>query len=508
MYSALKQNLVDFDSDQERGEAYFRLQKWHFRSVILWIPFAIAVVAYSCAWANLFGEAGNYTNPADSWEACMTQSQYVTLPINGSIEQVFEIIDTTKVANQVCLKENLTANSNFNLFLHCGNSITCLLDVQAAVNGPCDAIISKPSVSDLEIPVGNMLTALSYVGIQSIIFSAAGLASLNRALRHPTWLPSTIALLMWFIFAMITYYTVSPILPVPNQTNATLLIFMIYGSSKSKYNELNGGVNQCGPAYEYLWVYLALVISVVGITLFNLAIAIRAESIKFEDNNRKVFESLKNTEYPLFFATLAMMFYVLVAFSKAFSSGNTLTSISLYTIPIEEAAYLRQLWYPTIWFPFQQPELDLDTVLYVASFMSVIRGYTIQSVSAFRLAFVTSLVYCISSYPGIIGAFEFYHYNNFAHFDSCYGYFLNPSTTAFFGYPDMDQAQSFCSSFRTAISGSFGLLVCMHGLVIATYFACQANEGRKSLVTAPFDTERYASRDGGSSSVKPSFNTL
>lgn len=481
--------FLNFDSDQERGEAFYKLQSWHFRSVILWVPCAIAVIALACCWANIFGQAGNFTDPAVNWQACFTQSQYITIPLNATVSQILSGVNHIKNESVQCIEKYKTTTDCT------GTDGAACIDYVINTNTYCGK--TEPTVvKNLQIPVGAMLTALSYIGVQCIIFSAAGLASLNRALRHPTWLPSTIAVLLWFVFAMFTYYTVSPILPVPNQTNATLFIFLLYASSTHKFEILNSSDNTCQTAVSYLWFYLALVFMIVAISVFNLLIAIRAEVIKFEDNNKRVFESLKNTQYPCILAAMAMAFYLIVAFSKAYCSNNTLAAITNYSaIDINEAAYLQQLWYPGIWFPFKQPGLDIGTVLYIATFMSIIRGYTVQSISAFRLAFVTSLVYCISSYPGIVGAMQFYHYNNFVHFDSCYGYFLQPGLSAFFGYPSLDQAETYCYGFRTAIGGSIGMLICMHAIVLASYFAFQTNSHRESLVGTPFESERYASKD-------------
>ena len=69
------------------------------------------------------------------------------------------------------------------------------------------------------------------------------------------------------------------------------------------------------------------------------------------------------------------------------------------------------------------------------------------------------------------------------------------TTTAFFGYPSMIQAQFYCYAFRLAIGGSLGLLIAMHGVIISSYVAFHSNSGRKSLVGVPFDIERYTSKD-------------
>ena len=54
-----------------------------------------------------------------------------------------------------------------------------------------------------------------------------------------------------------------------------------------------------------------------------------------------------------------------------------------------------------MFYPFVQPSLDISTLMYMTVFTSILRGYTIQSISAYRLAFASSLVFTIVSYPAI-----------------------------------------------------------------------------------------------------------
>ena len=67
------------------------------------------------------------------------------------------------------------------------------------------------------------------------IFIIVSHAAVARSLRHPSWLPATIALLIWTTFAIFTYYTINPVLPVPNTTNATLFVLLHYLSDKDAF---------------------------------------------------------------------------------------------------------------------------------------------------------------------------------------------------------------------------------------------------------------------------------
>ena len=60
-----------------------------------------------------------------------------------------------------------------------------------------------------------------------------------------------------------------------------------------------------------------------------------------------------------------------------------------------------RVWYEKVFYPFQVPALDIATVLFVLVFSSILRGYTIQSISAYRLAAIGSVAFVLVSYPAI-----------------------------------------------------------------------------------------------------------
>jgi hypothetical protein len=269
------------------------------------------------------------------------------------------------------------------------------------------------------------LGGLSYIGIQAIIFSGIAHAVMHRALRHPSWLTSTIALMFWFVFAIFTYYTVSPILPVAQTTNSTLLNYLYYNSGYTKFDNFNNGDNDCKTGVTYVWVYLVFIV-LIAITVFaGGIIGIYAEGIRYK-KLRKDYEPLQHTEIPVILGALAIVFYVILVSSKMLSSFTQLNAINAFNYtPTDAAANGYQMWFPQIFFPFAQPFFDLSTILGVASFMSVLRGYTIQSISAFRSAFISAFIFTITTYPPIVGAFEFYYYYHFDQYDSCYNFFLD-----------------------------------------------------------------------------------
>ena len=197
------------------------------------------------------------------------------------------------------------------------------------------------------------------IGVQCIVFSAIAHASLNRALRHPSWLVSTIGGLIWLLYSVVTFYTVTPgmksnyypdnhvpfdfiafhvAFPVPNQLNGTLLSLLYYGATYTKYSEFNNSDNNCGPAYRYLWGYLAIILLLVLSVFFALNLAIYAEVIRYKSKNREKYEPLAHAFIPCVLAVFLVIFYILMAVSKIGSTINELIGIAKFGYTEQEAA--------------------------------------------------------------------------------------------------------------------------------------------------------------------------
>lgn len=226
---------------------------------------------------------------------------------------------------------------------------------------------------------------------------------------------------------------VNPVFPVPNQTNATLLMLMELAAARFKFDDVANGQNICGKAYSYMWAYIFFICVILLVVFYNLVIAILSEMIKLVDPNKPHFDPLKNTLYPVTIAGLAGFFYFLLTIGKAYSSSIALESIGYFNIPLSEAGQIFNpdgtlaypLWFEKIWFPFVQPNIDLGTLLFIVSFMSTVRGYSIQSITAFQLAAALSCVYVLSAYPVVVSTFEFLKVYNFKDWNSCWGYFYS-----------------------------------------------------------------------------------
>ena len=387
------------------------LQIWHAWILKFYFPLCIAIIIMSCMWAFIVAKRSDYDDPSGSWQGCLLNADYVYVPLNSTI---------TQIGTQI-----KSATSNLALcFIGEVQDQTCPQDCADALITDCLSGLTPPKVqaSDIQLPTGHFMDGFSYLGIQCIIFSSIAHGVLFRALRHPSWLQSTIALMIWFLVAMFTYYTVGPILPVPNGINSTFVSYLIYTSSYDKFRDFNNGDNHCHYALRVAWAYEILILLVCTTVFIGVILAIYAERIRYKSPNKPAYTHLKYTQIPLMLSGLAAISYVFFLAAKITSSATELAAISNYDVPNSQAG--KGFWYPSIWYPFAVPTLDITTIVGICCVMSCIRGYTIQSLSAFRLAFMCSVVYGLSIYPGLVGAYNFYDFNNFYSDEDCKNYFL------------------------------------------------------------------------------------
>ena len=230
------------------GEERFVLEKIHRYCMMLYVPLVIIIVIMGAKFSYIVGQSDMYTSPttvADHWEACIIQPGLVTLPIA-------EGANVTKLDLKSCLLKQPICFTT--------DGFNCLIEGVL----PCTAGISTPT--DPQLPMGQFGQAITAVGLQAIIFSVGKYyylyyskftfnylyilivshGALSRALRHPSWLPATIALLCWTTFAIFTYYTINPVLPVPNTTNATLFVILHYLADKDAFTGM----------YKYIFVII------------------------------------------------------------------------------------------------------------------------------------------------------------------------------------------------------------------------------------------------------------
>lgn len=460
---------------RKTAENMSSILKIHNVIMIIFVITSLAVIVISSVFANIQGKKEEYSDFSNDWEACLTQADYQKLAITPLAQR-----QQTNLVNCMISTDPTSCT-------------TCLTNY---LNSSC---VSPSSLTDVSLPTGHLIQSLSLIGIQVVIFCSIAHFSFRRALAHPTWLAPTIPLMLWFVVASLTYYTVTPILPVPSQTNSTVIILLYYLSNVGKFDQFNNYNNSCGEAQSWMAAYIAFILVGISTVFVSFILCCYAQSIRYKSSANKAFAPFKFVSIPLTLSILAIIFYILVIAAKMLASTNELDAIdsNLYPNMNDGALNGQVLWYEKIWFPFVQPNLDLATIVAVCSFMSVFRGYFAGSLSAFRLAFGAALVFTFSTYPVIIGAFQFYDYQNFSDDDTCKGFFLKQGQSSAFGYPTDDQAMTFCSSFRLALIAVTGLSATMHCLTISCLFMVMQNQDRKSFsenVTRRSETEEDAIR--------------
>ncbi len=388
----------------------YSLQLYYKYIIAVALICALPIIIMSSFWSDIQAKNDIYTDPSKHWQACLTQADYQTLALKEIIATA--TASTGKTFTNCLLKQNCNQECLFGLFVNC----------TGVISG------GGSTINDVKLPTGKFLGSLGYLGVQSVIFAGIAHGNMFKALSNPSWLASGIALMVWLTFSIFTYYAVTPVLPVPIQTNATFLMMLYYEGDYTKYANLNNGDNQCLTAYKYVWVYLSFLL-VLALTIFaGCLLGIYGEYMRYKSPNKKVYEHLDHTEVPVILGVLGICFYLVFAASKMLASFTELNAIAQFDYTINEAvAAGYKTWYPQIWFPFVQPSVDLTTLLGICACISILRGYTTQSISAFKLAAGAAAVYSFSAWPAIVGSYEFYFHNNFDDFSDCYSYFLSPS---------------------------------------------------------------------------------
>jgi hypothetical protein len=170
------------------------------------------------------------------------------------------------------------------------------------------------------------------------------------------------------------------------------------------------------------------------------------------------------------------------------------------------------------WLPFTQNMLDLQTVLLITTTMAVLRGTYKQSISAFRLASVASLLAAIVQWPVIVGNLETYQLNDlwwWSPTHKCNDFFSGQA----FLYPGENQSERLCRDSRSAMAGSILQFIAMNLNIIACSVVYFKNLERASLRFSqdvptdfgaengfPYDSINQPMLDGaavGTSSSKP-----
>ena len=138
-------------------------------------------------------------------------------------------------------------------------------------------------------------------------------------------------------------------------------------------------------------------------------------------------------------------------------------------------------FYMNTYLPSKMNQLNLQTVLLIITSMSVVRGHFKQSISAFRLAAVVSLLAAIVQWPPIVGNMETFNYADlwwWSSYDACVKFhsglpYLNP--THF-------QSEQFCNDTRWSMAGALITFVAMHLNIFFCARVYLNNSARESLI--------------------------
>lgn len=334
-------------TSEEGADKYFRmtlskLHQIHQHLMMIYIAATFYVIVMTCYLGYIVGSATKYTDIETQWQSCFTQQIYVTSTQDPS----------------------------------------------------------------LRLPVGELLQSFSYLGYQTIIFSLVGHGALNRAIRHPSWFPSTIVFMVWTTVSILTYYMVEPVLPIPSETNPTLLLFMSYFNQKI-FNNINDGNNACQSAYIFSWAFIAGMLIILLIQIATTFLAIIGEYFRYNDPRRVHPPPLTCTRPPVYVLVLLIAFYTLIIVSKIMASENALNAITSFNLTPQEAfmkGYVQ--WFPQSFFPFQMGSLDINALMFVSVIMSITRGYSQQSASAYRLAGSMAFIYALTAFPSLTTAYR------------------------------------------------------------------------------------------------------
>jgi hypothetical protein len=324
--------------------------------------------------------------------------------------------------------------------------------------------------------VGHFLKAISYQCLQNMLFSVLPAIVMFRAYNHPEWLPSSIAFCLFSLVSLLTFYTSTPILPIALSMNPSTIIFTKYVNPEL-YDDLT--VEDCGTALDLIYFALTVWYLLAAFIVVVILLGARAEYARQKTAHRRWFDPLSGTAAPSILTGTVFVGYITTLMAKMSSS---MTAIDVFRNDYAK------LFAKESFFLFEEGSLDITTVLLVVSMMAVIRGYTKQSISAFRLAAITTLVQVLTAYPGIIGNLRYYEINDLWDMDSCKdfvangppGYSTNP-----YGAPDDDQMTAYCRDAQASMAGSLIIFITMHILSFACGYTFYVNKGRKSEVHDP-----------------------
>jgi len=177
---------------------------------------------------------------------------------------------------------------------------------------------------------------------------------------------------------------------------------------------------------------------------------------------------LLKTNAPLVTSLIATVGFFMMLWGK---NSTALTAIDCVVNPGKNATAVNVL--PASFFPFSAGGLDVSTILFVVTVMSVIRGTTRARVSAFRLSAGAAMLHCVLSWPSVIAGWRFSDLKGFwGDQTECEDYFLNQQN---WFQPDHHHSTAYCRACRICLIGQLLTLVMMHLSIIGCFRCYLAN---------------------------------
>lgn len=298
-----------------------------------------------------------------------------------------------------------------------------------------------------EYCLGNMtsssfLKAVASQGIQTIIFASLTLTTLFRAFNHEEWLPSSISFVVYTLFGTICYFPVYPIIPYPSQMTSTIVAL-----SKFIYPAMYHHDKSCEKAYHFNATFLAVQYITVCLMLAMFLLAIVAEVVRQLAPKPNHGPQLKGIKFPLLIAYISFFSFFIGLIARGHACLITFSALNENVNKLEYDVY-----------PFTAASLEASTVFLVTSTMSVFRGNTRHSASAFRLSFVCALMYLILLYPPIVNAFKMFELNHLWDKDDCVPFFQKKT----FGFPSQSHANQLCKDTQVIFLSQLISFFLMH----------------------------------------------
>jgi len=381
----------------------------------------------SCYLGYIAGRQGSYNDVTSDWQQCMFEPNYAILPIAEAAE---------------------------------GNPTLELLE---QLGFPIDP-------QDKQLSMGNFLNSLIYVGTIVTVLTMLGHAAIHRSWGQETWILTSACFGFWCTMLSVTYYTASPPLPVPSATTSTLFLLM-YWLRERYFDDVNNGDNECGEAYRFLVLFIALCV----IMVFSLMMAnIMAFTIEYE--RYKLMVQQQNLSYGKFrgagvVLTLAvgMMFcYTGMVSGRIVSSFVSVDCFRNFDMTLEEFTHPDAnttnvgLYYPDIHYPFQPGTANITTLLWAVIFVTVVRVFFTTRPAGLKIIGVSSLLYVLINSASMVYLLSLYFEEDLNKDSVCFRYFSDPERSALYGYPDGKQSRMLCQATRVSTFLAFNLYLLNH----------------------------------------------